>query len=26
LLSEKQMKCPNGKEIYLSDGQAYVDE
>jgi len=26
LLSEKQVKCPNGKQIYLTDGQAYVDE
>ena len=26
LISEKQVKCPNGHEIYLSDGQAYADE
>jgi len=26
LLSEKQTKCPNGKEIYISDGQAYYNE
>ncbi|HAH75531.1 MAG TPA: competence protein ComGC, partial [Kandleria vitulina] len=23
-LTEKQATCPNGKSIYISDGQAYV--
>ena len=24
-LTEKQATCPNGKQIYISDGEAYVD-
>ena len=25
-LTEKQAVCPNGKKIYISDGQAYVNK